>query len=833
MGQLADLLKEVLSACYLPPGALIDKTQPNQASMIDDDAFDSGQYPDFLGSLAEFEDIVLDIEDDGEPIIECPFVPLRDIVLFPRMVMPLFVGRDRSLGAIQAAKANDEMLVVAAQRDSEVSEPSVDDIFATGTEVAIARALRMPDNSTSVLAQGRRRVEILEFTQWDPYIRVRARVIPEPRTWHATIETLMRAVVALFEKAVDLSRKLPEDAYTFAINIDDPGWLADFIAATLDIPAPQRQELLEILEPEERLRRVSMALGHELEVLELEDQIQSKVQEEVERTQREHLLREQIRVLQGELGEADIFGQELEDLRAEIQSRDLPAEVKAKAEKELSRLAAMPPMAPEVGIIRTYLDWIVNLPWSEHSEDSLDVQVAGKILDDDHYGLAKVKDRILEYIAVRSIAADTMRTPILCFVGPPGTGKTSMGQSIARAMGRQFIRISLGGVRDEAEIRGHRRTYIGALPGRIIQAMRRSGTSNPLFMLDEVDKIGQDFRGDPASALLEVLDPEQNGTFADHYLDLDFDLSNVMFITTANTLHTIPEPLLDRMEVIEFSGYMEEEKLEICHQFLVARQMEQHGLAGRNIRFEEEALRTLIRQYTYEAGVRNLEREVANVCRKIARRVAENKTYPKRITSKRLTHLLGQPRFTEETLRDEDEIGVVTGVAWTAGGGDILNIEVNLVKGKGGMMLTGQLGDVMQESAQAALTYVRSQAHNLGISEEDFENFDVHLHVPEGAVPKDGPSAGITMATALISAFTGRSVRRDVGMTGEITLRGRVLPVGGIREKALAARRAGVTTFILPKKNENSLDDIPKRLQRDLRFIFVERMPEVWQVALH
>ncbi|MCB0011490.1 MAG: endopeptidase La [Anaerolineales bacterium] len=801
--------------------------------MIDEEPFENSQYPDFLGSLSEFEDLIFDIDDDADPIIECPFIPLRDIVLFPRMVMPLFVGRDRSLAAIQAAKANEEMLIVAAQRDSEVADPTVDDIYAVGTEVAIARALRMPDNSTSVLAQGRRRVQILEFTQWNPYIRARARIIPEPRNWQPTVDTLMRAVVALFEKAVDLSRKLPEDAYTFAINIDDPGWLADFIGATLDLPAVARQELLEILEPEERLRRVSMALGHELEVLELEDQIQSKVQEEVERSQREHFLREQIRVLQGELGDADIFGQELEELRAEIDARNLPAEVKAKADKELARLAAMPPMAPEVGIIRTYLDWIVNLPWLERTEDRLDVQLAADILNEDHYGLDRVKDRVLEYIAVRSIASDTMRTPILCFVGPPGTGKTSMGKSIARAMGRQFIRISLGGVHDEAEIRGHRRTYIGALPGRIIQAMRRSGTRNPLFMLDEVDKIGQDFRGDPASALLEVLDPEQNSTFADHYLDLDFDLSSVMFITTANTLHTIPEPLLDRMEVIEFSGYLEEEKLEICHQFLVERQMEQHGLANRNIRFEEDALRTLIRQYTYEAGVRNLEREIANVCRKIARRVAEKKTYPKRISAKRLTHLLGRPRFSEETLRDEDEVGVVTGVAWTAGGGDIMIFEVNLTKGKGGLTLTGQLGDVMQESAQTALTYVRSQAQVLGIDEEMFEKFDVHLHVPEGAVPKDGPSAGITMAAALISAFTGRPVRRDVGMTGEITLRGRVLPVGGIREKALAARRAGVTTFILPKKNMNSLEDIPKRLRQDLHFVFVERMPEVWQIALH
>lgn len=800
-----------------------------------DDDFDFIQYPDFLGAAAPFGEDIFDPEEEeeeGDGLIDCPFLPLRDIVLFPQMVMPLFVGRDRSLAAIQAAVANGENLVVAAQEDSEVFEPTADDIFDTGTEIVIGRALRMPDNTTSVLAQGRRRVEILEFTQWEPYIRVRARRIVEPDNWQRTTEALMRAVLALFEKVVELNRKLPDDAYTFAMNVDEPGWLADFIASTLEMPVTARQEILETIDPTERLEKISIYLAQQLDVLELEDQIHSKVQQEMDKSQREHFLREQMRVIQGELGEMDVFAQELSELRELLDKKELPPDVRAKAEKEVARLNSMPPMAPEIGIIRTYLDWIVELPWLKKSEDNLDVTHAAEVLDNDHYGLEKVKDRILEYIAVRKIAPDNMRTPILCFVGPPGTGKTSLGQSIARALNREFIRISLGGVRDEAEIRGHRRTYIGALPGRIIQAMRRAGTNNPLFMLDEIDKLGQDFRGDPASALLEVLDPEQNKAFADHYLDLDFDLSNVLFVTTANLLDTIPPALQDRMEVIEFPGYLEEEKMEISRQFVIPRQLDQHGLAKSGLRFDDDALRRLIRQYTYEAGVRNLEREIANICRKVARRVAENKSFNKRVTPKRLEELLGPPRIPQELLREEDEVGVATGVAWTAAGGDILSIEVTLMPGKGSVTLTGQMGEVMQESAQAAYSYTRSQAPILGINEQAFENTDIHVHIPEGAVPKDGPSAGVAMATALISAFTNRPIRRDVGMTGEITLRGRVLPVGGIREKALAARRAGITTFVMPAKNESDLQNIPRRLRQGLKFILVERMHQILDIAL-
>ena len=802
--------------------------------MTQQNKFDLTQYPDFIDALPGLDPEVFDLktEPDENGYIDGPFLPLRDIVLFPQMVMPLFVGRERSLAAIQAAMNNNENLIVSAQRDSAVLDPGTEDIFPIGTEITIGKALRMPDDTNSVLGQGRHRVEIVEFTQWDPYIRARAKMIYEPTEWERNTEALMRAVTTLFEKVVNLDRNMPEDAYTFAINIDEPGWLADFIASTLSLPLETRQDILETINPTIRLQKMSIALAKELDVLELEDQIHSQVQQEVEHSQREHFLREQMRVIQGELGEGDIFTQELHELRDAVAKKKLPDVVRAKAEKEIARLSSMPPMSPEVGIIRTYIDWIAGLPWLEKSTDNLDVIHASGVLEADHFGLEKVKDRILEYIAVKKIAPDSMRSPILCFVGPPGTGKTSIGRSIARSLGREFVRISLGGVRDEAEIRGHRRTYIGALPGRIIQAMRRAGTSNPLFMLDEIDKLGQDFRGDPASALLEVLDPEQNNSFADHYLDLDFDLSQVMFITTANMLHTIPPALQDRMEVIEFSGYLEEEKLEIGRRFLIPKQLEQHGLADVGLHFEADAMRAIIHQYTHEAGVRNLEREVANVCRKVARSVAEEKRFAKRITTRHVEEMLGPPRFMQEILQAQDEIGVATGAAWTMAGGDILFIEVNLMPGKGNLTLTGQLGDIMQESAQAALSYIRSQSANLKIDDEMFEKLDIHIHLPEGAVPKDGPSAGVTIATALVSAFTDRPIRRDVAMTGEITLRGRVLPVGGVREKVLAARRAGIKTFVLPKKNESDLSEVPKKLRQDVQFVLIERASQALETAL-
>ncbi|MBE2222613.1 MAG: endopeptidase La [Anaerolineae bacterium] len=787
-----------------------------------------------MDSIPGFEQEIFEtrLNENEDGYIEFPFLPLRELVLYPQMVTPLFVGRERSLEAIRAAVNNNENIIVAAQKDGELMEPGVNDIFNIGTEVAIGKALRMPDDSTSVLAQGKRRVEIVEFTQWTPYIRVRARRIPEPIEWERNTEALMRAVITLFEKVVSLNRNLPEDAYTFAINIEEPGWLADFIASTLTTELEVKQDILETVDPAVRLQKVSISLAKELDVLELEDQIHMQVQQEMDKNQREHFLREQMRVIQGELGEADVFTQEINELRESVAKKEMPPEVRAKAEKELARLSAMPPMSPEVGIILTYLDWVLNLPWMDQSEDNMDVLHASEVLASDHFGLEKAKDRILEYIAVKQIAPDTLRSPILCFVGPPGTGKTSIGQSIAHALGREFIRISLGGVRDEAEIRGHRRTYIGALPGRIIQAIRRAGTKNPLFMLDEVDKLGNDFRGDPASALLEVLDPEQNYAFADHYLGLDFDLSKVLFITTANYLDTIPHALQDRMEMIEFTGYLEEEKLEIGREFLVPKQIGQHGLEDKGVRFEDEALKAIVREYTREAGVRNFERETANVCRKIARAVAEKRRYPRRVTANRVRELLGPPRFLSEELQEEDAIGIATGAAWTSTGGEIMFIEVNLMRGKGGMMLTGQLGDVMQESAQAALTYTRSQAKKLGIDYERFDNTDIHVHLPEGAVPKDGPSAGVSLASAIISAFTNRPIHREISMTGEITLRGRVLPVGGVREKALAARRAGIKTFVLPHKNERDLEEIPKKLRQDLNFVLVKRMEDVLDVVL-
>ncbi len=799
-----------------------------------DPIYHLNQYPDLFSPMPYMSEEMFEAEDleDQEGFVECPFIPLRDLVFYPQMVMPLFVGRDRSLAAVQAAVANGETIILSAQRDSNQTDPGGNDLFDIATEAAIGRMLRMPDNSATVLIQGRRRVQIVEFIQWVPYIRVRARVIYEPDGWQADTEARMRTVLDLFEKVVELSRRIPDDAFTFALNIEEPGWLADFIAGTIELGLPQRQELLETFDPIERLQKISIFLAQEADVLELEDQIHSQVQQSVERSQREHFLREQMRVIQGELGEGDIFSQEIEEVRQAVAAKNLPPEARAKADKEMSRLAAMPPMAPEVGVVRTYLDWILELPWTEIQEENLDVKHAAAILDEDHYSLEKIKERILEFIAVKKIASAKMRTPILCFVGPPGTGKTSLGRSIARALGREFVRVSLGGVRDEAEIRGHRRTYIGSLPGRILQTMRRVKSINPLFMLDEIDKLGQDFRGDPASALLEVLDPEQNKEFLDHYLDLDYDLSHVLFVTTCNTLDSIPRPLLDRMEVIEFSSYLEEEKIEIARQHLIPKQLEEHGLLEANIRFDGEALKQMIRLYTYEAGVRNLDREIANVCRKIARRVAEGRRYHRRIYARLLPELLGPPHFSEEVMRELDEVGVATGVAWTSAGGDTMLIEVNLMPGKGNLTLTGQLGEVMQESAQAALTYTRSQSETLGIDDEWFEKADIHIHIPEGAVPKDGPSAGVALTTALVSAFTNRPVRRDVGMTGEVTLRGRILAVGGVREKALAARRLGIKTFILPHKNKSDLEEIPRKLRQDLRFVLVERMDQILEEAL-
>ena len=782
------------------------------------------------GAPRNSRDEILELTNE---IAEYPLLPLRDTVIFPHMVTPLFVGRDRSLKAVEAAMATEGIIVVAAQKDDEVEEPAPDDIYTVGTEMTIARMWHLPDGTTNIWGKGTRRVEILDFVQVDPYIKVRVRDMAEPSEKNLSTQALMRAVLALFEKCVQLDRNLPEDAFVIAMNIDEPGWLADLVASALNVDVVKRQEILETIQPAVRLQRLSIILAQELDVLELENRIHAQVQEEVDKSQREYFLRQQMKAIQTELGEIDGQFQEVSELKEKIAAIEMPEEVRQKAEKELVRLSSMPVASPEVSVIRTYLDWLIELPWNEATEDNMDISAAAKVLDDSHYGLAKAKERILEYMAVRKLAADKMRSPILCFVGPPGTGKTSLGKAIAQALGRKFVRVSLGGVRDEAEIRGHRRTYVGSMPGRIIQTMRRAEVTNPLFMLDEIDKVGIDFRGDPSAALLEVLDPEQNHAFSDHYLDVSYDLSKVMFITTANILDPVPPALRDRMEVIEFPGYIEEEKLEIARRFLVPRQLTENGLDDNaKLRFSDEALRHIIREYTYEAGVRNLEREIANVCRKVARLVADGKPAPHRITVQSLVKYLGPPQFTYGLAEQEDEIGAAMGIAWTEAGGDIMPVEVTLMEGKGSLMLTGQLGEVMQESAQAALSYARSHAKELGIGGRNFDKLDIHIHVPEGAIPKDGPSAGITMATALISALAGRPVRHDVGMTGEITLRGRVLPIGGFKEKVLAAHRAGLKTVILPKRNEKDMVEIPSKVKRDLEFIFVERMDEVLEIAL-
>ncbi len=769
---------------------------------------------------------------DDEGCIEALVLPLRDIVIFPHMVTPVFLGREASLLAIQESHERNQTVIGLTQRDPEMDDPGADDFLPIGVELAVGRLLSMPDSSSSALVQGRRRVEVVEFTRLTPVLKVRVRVIFESTATDKNIQALMRNALDLFERCVQLDRTIPDEAHLFAMNISDPGWLADMIATAVSINLTERQQLLLMKDPRQRLTRINKLLAQELDVLELEDEIHSRVQSEVDKSQREFYLREQMKQIQNELGEGDIFSRDIIDLKGKIEKAKLPEHVRAVAMKELERLTQMPLMAPEVGIIRTYLDWILDLPWVESTEDNLDVKHAARVLERDHYGLKKAKDRILEYIAVRSLKPKKERQPILCFVGPPGTGKTSLGKSIAEALGRKFVRVSLGGVRDEAEIRGHRRTYIGAMPGRILQTMKRAGTANPLFMLDEIDKLGQDFRGDPSSALLEVLDPEQNHAFSDHYLELDFDLSKVMFITTANTLMSIPPALLDRLEVIEFPGYIEEEKLTIAERFLIPRQIEETGIDSLGLQFTADALRQIIREYTYEAGVRNLEREIGRVCRKVARWKAEDKRYPTTISPDLMEKFLGPQQFFQTEAERQDEVGVVTSLAWTENGGEIMPVEVAVLDGKGNLQMTGQIGDIMQESGQAALTYIKSRAARFGIDPEVFERMDIHVHLPEGAIPKDGPSAGITLATAIISALTGHPVYKEVGMTGEITLRGRVLPIGGVREKVLAAHRAGLKVVLLPAKNMKDLVDVPKKVREDLKILPITHMDEVVQIAI-
>ncbi len=775
---------------------------------------------------------VPDATIDPDGMIECPVLPLRDLVIYPHMVAPVFVGREASLLAIEEAQMDNHTMVALTQRDSNIDNPKLSDFLTIGVEVAVGRLVSMPDGSSSALTQGRRRIEVVEFVQHEPFMVVRARPLYETSRLDREMDATMRTALELFQKCVQLNRSLPDEAYLYALNIDEPGWLADMIVTTIAPPMDERLKLLQMLNPSERLKHVVALLAQEADVLELEDQIHTRAQSEVDRTQREFYLREQLRAIQNELGEADPWVREVSELRKRVEGISLPEEVMQRALKEIDRLNQMPPMSPEVGIIRTYIDWILDLPWTTMTDDNLDVSHAATTLEQYHYGLPRAKDRILEYIAVRSLKPKRSKQPILCFVGPPGTGKTSLGRSISEALGRKFVRLSLGGVRDEAEIRGHRRTYIGALPGRILQTMRRAGTVNPLFMLDEVDKLGQDFRGDPSSALLEVLDPEQNHAFSDHYLELAYDLSKVMFITTANYIGPIPSALLDRMEVIEFPGYIEEEKLEIAHRFLLPRQMEEAGLDEDKVRFQVQTLKRIVREYTFEAGVRNFEREIGMIFRKVARIKAQGNIYPKRITPSMMEKFLGPPQFFNLEAEREDEVGVATAVAWTENGGEIMPVEVLLMEGKGNLQITGQIGNVMQESAQAALSYLKSRSRQFDIDPKVYENLDIHIHIPEGAIPKDGPSAGITICTALVSAYTGREVRKDVGMTGEITLRGHVLPVGGIREKVLSAHRSGLKTVILPRRNTKDLIDVPKRARSELHLVLVDHIDQVLDVAL-
>ena len=775
---------------------------------------------------------VPNMEPNADGLIEAVVLPLRDMVIFPRMVSPIFVGREASLLAVQEAQRKEQTVIGLTQKDSELDEPNVDDFLPIGVEMAVGRLLSMPDGSRSALVQGRKRVEIVEFIRTKPYLKVRARVINEPQVADRQTQALMRSALSLFERCVQLDRSIPEEAHLFALNISEPGWLSDMVATSLSLTYEAKLRLLMILDPKARLGMLNNLLAQEVDVLELEDEIHSRVQNEVDKSQREFYLREQMKQIQTELGEGDVFTRDASELKKKVDAAKLPEEAKAVALKELERLNQMPPMSPEVGMIRTYVDWIVDLPWSNSTPDNLDVKNAAKILERDHYGLKKAKERILEYIAVRSLKPKKERQPILCFVGPPGVGKTSLGRSIADALGRKFVRVSLGGVRDEAEIRGHRRTYIGALPGRILQTMKRAGTANPLFMLDEIDKLYSDFRGDPASAMLEVLDPEQNHSFSDHYLELPFDLSKVMFVTTANSLGNIPSPLLDRMEVIEFPGYIEEEKMEIATRYLIPRQIEENGIESLGLTFETPALQRIIREYTYEAGVRNLEREIGRVSRKVARLKAEGKKYPVSIAPDIIEKLLGPQQVFQSEAERTDEVGVATSLAWTETGGEIMSVEVAILEGKGSMQMTGQMGEVMQESAHAALTYIKSRAATLSIDLDVFERLDIHIHMPEGGIPKDGPSAGITMATAIISALTGRAVLRHVGMTGEITLRGRVLPIGGVREKVLAAHRAGLKTVLLPEKNMKDLVELPKTARSELKIIPIKHMDDVLAIAL-
>jgi ATP-dependent Lon protease len=764
-----------------------------------------------------------------------PLLPVRDIVVYPYMILPLFVGREKSIKAVEQSVAEyDRKIFLVAQKDSKTEDPTPEEIFRFGTVGNIMKLLKLPDGRLKILVHGLIRAELKKYKEDKNCFMAKIKKVVEKEAAEHTleVEALMRNVKSQMEKSLSLGKALLPDVVVIASNIDDPGKLADLIVSNLVLKTDETQSVLEIIDPVQRLKRVNELLSKELEVLAMQKKIQSQAKEEMDKDHREYYLRQQLKAIQHELGQVDDRTEEINDLKSKIEKANLPEEARIEADKQLSRLAKMHPEAAESGMVRTYLEWLVDIPWSISTDDSLDIAQASRVLNEDHYDLEKVKERILEYLSVRKLKKNKMKGPILCFVGPPGVGKTSLGKSIARALGRKFSRISLGGVRDEAEIRGHRRTYIGSLPGRIIQGIRQAGSNNPVFMMDEVDKIGADFRGDPSAALLEVLDPEQNSAFTDHYLGIPFDLSNVMFIATANLLDPILPAFRDRMEIIHLSGYTEMEKVKIARTYLIPKQLEENGITEKDLQISDQAVLKIIDEHTREAGLRNLEREIATVCRKCAKRKAEGGTGKVKILPRNIHHYLGIPLYQRELEYKSDEVGVATGLAWTECGGDIIHIEATTMRGKGSLILTGHLGDIMKESAQAALSFARAKAEILGIEGGLYTEKDIHIHIPAGAIPKDGPSAGVTMATSLVSLFTNKPVRKDVAMTGEITLRGHVLPVGGLKQKILAAKRMGITNIIVPARNKKDIQDIPKQVRQNLHFTYAESMEDILDVAL-
>ncbi|MBN1572274.1 MAG: endopeptidase La [Deltaproteobacteria bacterium] len=761
-----------------------------------------------------------------------PLLPLRDIIIFPHMVVPLFVGRKKSINALETAMASDKSIILSAQLNAKMDDPTPDQIYRIGTVGSIIQLLRLPDGTVKVLVEGKQRAKVKSYIPNEDFFLVDVEYIKENDFVTPEIEALIRSINSTFETYAKLNKKIPPEMIMSVASITEPSRLADTIVTHLNLKLEEKQQVLEIEDPSKRLEKVYSYMQSEIEILQIERRIKNRVKKQMERTQKEYYLNEQMRAIQKELGEKDEFKAEVKEIEDKIKKKKLSSEALERADKEVKKLKMMSPMSAEATVIRNYLDWILALPWNEYTEDKLDIDEATRILDEDHYGLKKPKERILEYLAVKQLKND-MKGPILCLVGPPGVGKTSLGRSIARATGRNFVRLSLGGVRDEAEIRGHRRTYIGALPGKIIQYLKKSKSSNPVYLMDEVDKMSTDFRGDPSAALLEVLDPEQNFTFNDHYLDLDYDLSKVMFITTANVLHNIPKPLQDRMEIIQIDSYTEIEKLHIAQQFLVKKQRNENGLEEKNVTFTDKSMLEVIRKYTRESGVRNLEREIGSICRKVAKDVVRyGREYSVKVTPAKVRKYLGIPRYRYGKVEEEDRIGIATGMAWTEVGGELLTIEVTVVPGKGKLTITGKLGEVMQESAQAAMSYIRGRAEELGLDRGFYQNVDLHIHVPEGAIPKDGPSAGITIATAIASALAKLKVRRDIAMTGEITLRGRVLPIGGLKEKLLAANRGGIKEVIIPRENEKDLEDIPDKIKKSLKITLADHMDSVISKAL-